>query len=66
MCRMFSCYSYLNYLDLSSFKTTNVFDMSEIFGGISGSCSSLISLNLSSFNTCNVNNMDFMFCNYSS
>ncbi len=64
--KMFFYCSSLNSLDLSSFKTTNVINMSEMFGGISEDCSSLISLNISSFNTCNITNMDFMFCNCSS
>ena len=44
-------------IDLSSFNTSNVKDMSRMFGG----CSSLKSIDLSSFNTSNVNNMSYMF-----
>ena len=53
--------AFLTTLDLSSFKTTNVTDMSNMFSG----CSSLTTLDLSSFNTSNVTNMSYMFstCN---
>ena len=49
--------SKLTSLDLSSFNTTNVTDMSFMFSG----CSSLTSLDLSSFSTANVTNMNYMF-----
>jgi surface protein len=55
MSGMFNKYSSLKSLDLSSFNTNNVNDMSFMFFN----CSSLISLNLSSFNT---NNVEFLFC----
>ena len=51
----------LSNLNLSSFNTANVKDMSSMFSG----CSSLIDLDISSFNTANVKDMRFMFsgCN---
>ena len=55
--RMFSGCSVLTNLDLSSFNTTNVTDMSYMFSG----CSSLINLDLSGFNTSKVTNMYSMF-----
>ena len=55
---MFSGCSSLQSLNLSSFNTTNVKDMSFMFSG----CSSLQSFNLSSFNTSNVEHMKGMFC----
>ena len=56
----FGCNSLIN-LNLSSFNTQNVFDMSRMFYG----CNSLTNLNLSSFNTQNVKYMSDMFyeCN---
>ena len=54
---MFYYCSSLQSIDLSSFNTTNVKDMSWMFDG----CSSLQSINLSSFNTTNVEDMDCMF-----
>ena len=57
----FGCSS-LNSIDLSSFNTTNVKDMSGMFSY----CYSLKSIDLSSFNTTNVNNMSGMFCGCSS
>ena len=54
---MFSRCSSLQSINLSSFNTTNVEDMSYMFSG----CSSLQSINLSSFNVTNVNDMNFMF-----
>ena len=47
----------LQSINLSSFNTTNVKNMSLMFSG----CSSLQSINLSSFNTTNVEYMSFMF-----
>ena len=54
---MFSNCRSLISLDLSSFNTTNVNNMSYMFSY----CRSLISLDLSSFNTTNVNDMKHMF-----
>ena len=54
---MFSDCSSLQSIDLSSFNTTNVKNMSSMFLG----CSSLRSIDLSSFNTTNVENMYTMF-----
>ena len=48
--------SYLQSIDLASFNTTNVKDMSDMFY----KCSSLQSIDLSSFNTINVKNMYVM------
>ena len=59
---MFRRCSSLQSIDLSSFNTTNVNDMSCMFSG----CSSLQSIDLSSFNTTNVNNMSCMFSRCSS
>ena len=59
---MFNGCSSLQSIDLSSFNTTNVNDMSFMFS----ECSSLISINLSSFNTTNVKNMSEMFYGCSS
>ena len=50
---------YLSKLDLSSFNTNNVTNMSNMFY----KCKNLSELNLSSFNTNNVTNMNWMFCN---
>ena len=55
-CMFYGCIS-LKFIDLSSFNTQNVTDISYMFYG----CSSLKSINLSSFNTQNVNNMRSMF-----
>ena len=55
-CMFHQCYS-LIIIDLSSFITTNVNNMSCMFNG----CSSLKSIDLSSFNTTNVNNTGCMF-----
>jgi len=44
-------------IDLSSFDTKNITNMSNMFNG----CSNLMKLDLSSFNTKNVTNMSFMF-----
>jgi len=49
--------SSLESIDLSSFNTNNVTNMSYMFCY----CSSLKSLDLSSFNTNNVTNMSYMF-----
>ena len=49
--------SMLEEIDLSFFNTSNVTNMSSMFGG----CSSLTNLNLRSFNTSNVTNMSSMF-----
>ena len=43
-------------MDLSCFDTTNITNMSYMFGG----CSKLTNLNLSFFDTKNVNNMSYM------
>ena len=59
---MFTSCSSLTSLDLSSFNTSNVTDMSQMFT----SCSSLTSLYLSSFNTSNVTDMSNMFYSCSS
>ena len=59
---MFRECSSLKSIDLSSFNTTNVNDMSGMFR----ECSSLKSIDLSSFNTTNVNNMSYMFYECSS
>ena len=45
-------------LDLSSFDTSKVVDMSNMFDG----CSALSTLDLSSFDTSNVKDMSYMFC----
>ena len=50
-------FSSFRSLDLSSFDTSNVTDMFQMFA----ECSSLESLDLSSFNTLNVKNMEGMF-----
>lgn len=54
---MFNDCSSLTSLDLSSFNTSNVDIMNDMFYG----CSSLVNLNLSSFNTSNVRYMPNMF-----
>ena len=54
---MFSGCSSLKSINLSSFNTTNVKDMSGMFMN----CSSLQSIDLSSFNTTNVEYMNSMF-----
>ena len=54
---MFYDYRNLNSIDLSSFNTNNVTNMSFMFSG----CSSLNSIDLSEFNTNNVTNMSLMF-----
>ena len=59
---MFSGCSSLQSIDSSSFNTTNVENMSEMFY----ECSSLQSIDLSSFNTTNVKNIRYMFCDCSS
>lgn len=59
---MFSDMRSLTSLDLSSFNTTNVTDMSSMFSGMAA----LTSLNISSFNTENVTDMNGMFANMSS
>ena len=58
---MFSGCRSLTSLDLSSFNTSNVTDMSGMFSG----CSSLTSLDLSNFNTSKVTKMWHMFNNCS-
>ena len=55
-------YSVIEKLDLSSFDTSNVTNMSSMFYG----CSSLTSLDLSNFNTSSVTNMQSMFSQCSS
>ena len=59
---MFNDCSSLQSIDLSSFNTTNVEDMTQMFFY----CSSLKSIDLSSFNTTNVKYMYGMFCGCSS
>ena len=59
---MFDGCSSLQSIDLSSFNTTNVKDMSCMFLG----CDSLQSIDLSSFNTTNVKDMSSMFWGCSS
>ena len=59
---MFYGCSSLKSIDLSSFNTSNVNNMSYMFR----ECSSLKSIDLSSFNTSNVNNMSRMFYDCSS
>ena len=54
---MFSECSYLQSINLSSFNSVNVKDMSWMFSD----CSSLQSIDLTSLNTANVNNMSGMF-----
>ena len=54
---MFYGCSNLTNIDLSSFNTKNVTDMSWMFSG----CSNLTNIDLSSFNTENVTNMFYMF-----
>ena len=54
----FSGYEKLSSLDLSSFNTNKVTDMSNMFYG----CSNLTELNLSNFDTSNVTDMNYMFC----
>jgi len=60
--RMFFGCSSLQSIDLSSFNTTNVIDMSDMFCN----CYSLQSIDLSSFNTTNVKEMGLMFSDCSS
>ena len=59
---MFSECNKLEKLDLSSWNTSNVKDMSYMFAG----CDSLTELDLSSFNTQNVTDMSYMFYNCTS
>ena len=47
----------LTSIDLSSFNTQNVADMSYMFNG----CASLTSIDISNFNTQNVTNMNDIF-----
>ena len=54
---MFSNFTNLKSLDLSSFDTRNVTNMGGMFSG----CKSLTSIDLSNFNTSNVKNMSGMF-----
>ena len=55
--KLFSSFTKLEELDLSSFNTTNVTNMSFMFS----KCSSLKELNLNNFNTNNVTKMNGMF-----
>ena len=57
----YDCYS-ITSLDLSTFNTSSVIDMSYMLFG----CFSLISLNLTNFDTSSVTNMRYMFNLYSS
>ena len=59
---MFQDNYYLKSLDVSSFDTSKVTDMSEMFAG----CENLIILDLSNFDTSNVTDMSNMFCGCSS
>ena len=59
---MFWGCSSLESIDLSSFNTSNVYDMKLMFF----ECSSLKSIDFSSFNTSNVRNMSYMFSECSS
>ena len=59
---MFSFCSSLTSLDVTSFDTSNVTDMTSMFIN----CLSLTSLDVTSFNTSNVTNMNGMFYNCSS
>ena len=58
---MFDGCSKLTSLDLSSFNTSQVTNMSYMFRN----CSKLTSLDVSSFNTSQVTNMSYMFYGYS-
>ena len=58
---MFEKCSALNELNLLSFNTSKVTNMSYMFCN----CSSLKEIDLSSFNTNLVNDMSYMFCNCS-
>jgi len=55
-CMFFKCFNLTN-IDLSSFDTKNVTNMSDMFF----KCSTLTNIDLSSFNTKNVKNMSYMF-----
>ena len=57
MGRMFSNFSSIISLDLSTFDTSNVTNMGAMFDG----CSSLTTLDLSYFDTSNVDDMQFLF-----
>ena len=57
MNNMFEFCSSLKSIDLSSFNTSNVIDISCMFAD----CSSLEFINLSSFNTINTTNMEGIF-----
>ena len=59
---LFNCMYYVQDIDLSKMDTTNVTDMSRMFG----ECCSLVSLDLSGFNTSHVTNMEKMFYECSS
>ena len=56
-CGMFNECSSLKELNLNSFNTNNVIDMSCMFMG----CKSLVELNLNNFNTDKVYKMFYMF-----
>lgn len=58
----FTGWDFLTELDLSSFNTSAVTNMREVFRG----CSSLVSLDLSGFDTSNVTDMVYMFYGCSS
>ena len=57
MISYFSYFKYVTSIDLSALDTSEVTNMSEMFGG----CSSLTSLDVSKFDTSNVTNMSDMF-----
>ena len=59
MISYFSYFKYVTSIDLSALDTSEVTNMSEMFGG----CSSLTSLDVSKFDTSNVTNMSGMFEN---
>ncbi|MDQ8327161.1 BspA family leucine-rich repeat surface protein, partial [Enterococcus faecium] len=59
---MFACCNSLTNLDVSKWDTSNVTDMSDMFGMfVSGPRSSLTNLDVSKWDTSNVTNMSAMF-----
>ena len=57
MAYMFSKCFYLKEIDLSSFNSANIYNISNIFS----SCSRLAKINFSSFNTTKITDMSYMF-----
>ena len=57
MSQMFSGYSSVESLDVSSFETSNVEDTSYLFNN----CSNIYTLDISNFDTSKVTNMEYMF-----